>query len=172
MPSLLGPRKTIDETLRSTEVEGSRLRRELSSFDVVVLGIGVIVGAGIFTLVGEAAQTAGPAVTVSFVVAGTVCALAALCYAELAAMVPVAGSAYTYTFATFGQLIAFIIGWDLILEFTIGAAAVAVSFAGYLNAFLDQVFGVTIAESLTAPPGDGGTINIFAVAVVLVVGLI
>ena len=172
MASVLGPRKTIDETLAATEVESHRLRRELTSFDVIVLGIGVIVGAGIFTLVGEAAGTAGPAVTLSFVVAGIVCALAALCYAELAAMVPAAGSAYTYTFATLGQLVAFIIGWDLILEFTIGAAAVAVSFAGYLNALLDQVFGVTVAASITAPPGDGGKINIFAVAIVLVVGLI
>ena len=77
-------------------------------------------------------------------------------------MVPVAGSAYTYTFATLGQLVAFIIGWDLVLEFTIGASAVAVGFAGYLNALLDQVFGVTLPDAITAPPGDGGTVNVFA----------
>jgi APA family basic amino acid/polyamine antiporter len=172
MASVLGPRKTIEETLEATEVETHRLRRELGSFDVLVLGIGVIVGAGIFTLVGEAAGIAGPAVTLSFVVAGVVCALAALCYAELAAMVPAAGSAYTYTFATLGQLVAFIIGWDLILEFTIGAAAVGVSFAGYLNSLLDQIFGVTLPDGITAPPGDGGSVNVFAIAVVLVVGAI
>jgi len=167
----LGPRKTIDETLATREEEGFRLRRELGAWDVTVLGIGVIVGAGIFVLTGVAAATqAGPAITVSFVVAGIICALAALCYAELAAMVPAAGSAYTYTYATLGQLIAFIIGWDLWLEFTIGAAAVSVGFAGYLNSLLDQTFGFTLPGSITAGPGDGGVVNIFAVAVVLLVG--
>src|SRR3712207_927008 len=173
MASLLGPRKTVDETLAGTEQEGFRLRRDLGALDVVVLGIGVIVGAGIFVLTGQAAaEEAGPGITVSFVLAAVVCALAALCYAELAAMVPAAGSAYTYTYATIGQLLAFIIGWDLVLEFTIGAAAVAVGFAGYLNSLLDQVFGVTLAESISAPPGDGGDVNVFAVAVVLGVGLL
>jgi len=136
--TFLGPRKTIDETLAGTELETHRLRRNLGTFDVVVLGVGAMVGAGIFVLTGQAAATeAGPSITLSFALAGVVCVLAALCYAELAAMVPVAGSAYTYTFATLGQLIAFIIGWDLVLEFTIGASAVAVGFAGYLNALLD-----------------------------------
>jgi APA family basic amino acid/polyamine antiporter len=168
---LLGPRKTIDETLATREEEGFRLRRELGAWDVTVLGIGVIVGAGIFVLTGTAAATeAGPAITVSFVMAGIICALAALCYAELAAMVPAAGSAYTYTYATLGQLIAFIIGWDLWLEFTIGASAVSVGFAGYLNSLLDQVFGFTLPESITAGPSDGGTVNLFAIAVVLLVG--
>ena len=172
MPTLLGPRKTIEETLEATEVEGRRLRRELGSFDVLVIGIGVIVGAGIFTLVGEGAGVAGPALTLSFVLAGLVCAFSALCYAEFASMVPAAGSAYTYAYATLGQLVAFIIGWDLVLEFTIGASAVAVSFAGYLNSLLDQVFGVTLPAAITAPPGDGGSVNVFALAVVLVVGAV
>ena len=169
--SFLGPRKTIDETLASTEMETHRLRRNLGTFDVVVVGVGAMVGAGIFVLTGQAAATeAGPAITLSFVVAGVVCALAALCYAELAAMVPVAGSAYTYTFATVGQLIAFVIGWDLVLEFTIGASAVAVGFAGYLNALLDQVAGITLPDAITAPPGEGGSVNVFAIAIVLLVG--
>ena len=170
---LLGPRKTIDETLATREEEGFRLKRELGAWDVTILGIGVIVGAGIFVLTGAAAATeAGPAITVSFVLAGVICALAAICYAELAAMVPAAGSAYTYTYATLGQLIAFIIGWDLWLEFTIGASAVSVGFAGYLNSLLDQVFGFTLPQAITAGPGDGGTINLFAIAVVLVVGFL
>ena len=108
--------------LESTELETHKLRRNLGTFDVIVLGVGAMVGAGIFVLTGQAAATeAGPSITLSFALAGVVCALAALCYAELASMVPVAGSAYTYTFATLGQLVAFIIGWDLVLEFTIGA---------------------------------------------------
>jgi APA family basic amino acid/polyamine antiporter len=168
--TVLGPRKTVEETLQATEVETHRLRRDLSSLDVLVLGIGVIVGAGIFVLVGEGAGIAGPGVTVSFVLAAAVCALAGLCYAEFAAMVPAAGSAYTYAYATIGQLVAFIIGWDLALEFTIGASAVSVGFAGYLNSLLDQVFGVTLPEAIAAPPGDGGTFNLFAVLVVLAVG--
>jgi APA family basic amino acid/polyamine antiporter len=170
---VLGPRKTVEQTLATTEQEGFRLRRDLGALDVTVLGIGVIVGAGIFVLTGQAAaDEAGPGITLSFVLAAIVCGLAALCYAEFAAMVPAAGSAYTYAYATLGQLIAFIIGWDLILEFTIGAAAVAVGFAGYLNALLDQVFGLTLPDSITAPPGDGGTVNVFAIAVVLAVGVL
>ncbi|HWT94301.1 MAG TPA: amino acid permease [Solirubrobacteraceae bacterium] len=172
MATLLGPRKTIQETLDTTETEGSRLKRDLGSLDVLVIGVGVIIGAGIFTLVGQGSAVAGPAVTLSFVLAGVVCALAAFCYAELAAMVPAAGSAYTYAYATLGQLVAFIIGWDLVLEFTIGAAAVGVSFAGYLNSLLDQVFGVTLPDAITSPPGDGGTVNLFAVAIVLLVGAV
>jgi len=170
---LLGPRKTIDETLASTELKTHKLRRNLGTFDVVVLGVGAMVGAGIFVLTGQAAATeAGPSITLSFALAGIVCALSALCYAELAAMVPAAGSAYTYTYATVGQLVAFIIGWDLVLEFTIGASAVAVGFAGYLNALRNQVFGVTLPDAITAPPGDGGSVNIFAIGIVLFVGLL
>src|SRR3712207_4227 len=171
MASLLGPRKTVDESIAGTEEEGFKLKRDLGALDVTVLGIGVIIGAGIFVLTGQAAaEEAGPGITLSFVLAAVVCGLAALCYAELAAMVPVAGSAYTFTFATIGQLVAFIIGWDLVLEFTIGAAAVAVGFAGYLDSLLDQVFGVTLPDAITAPPGDGGDVNVFAIAVVLLVG--
>jgi len=169
--AVLGPRKTIEQTLAAADVEGSRLRRELGAFDLFLLGVGVIVGAGIFVLTGTAAAGgAGPAISVSFAVAAVVCALSALCYAEFSAMVPAAGSAYTYAYATVGQLVAFIIGWDLVLEFTIGASAVAVGFAGYLDSLLDQVFGVTLPEAIAAPPGDGGSVNVFAIAVVALVG--
>ena len=168
---MLGPRKTVEETLATTDEEGFRLKKELGALDVTVLGIGVIIGAGIFVLTGQAAaEEAGPGITLSFVLAAIVCGLAALCYAEFAAMVPAAGSAYTYAYATLGQLIAFIIGWDLVLEFTIGASAVAVGFAGYLDSLLDQVFGMTLPASISAPPGDGGSFNLFAVLVVLGVG--
>jgi APA family basic amino acid/polyamine antiporter len=170
LPSFLGPRKSIQQTLDSTEEESFRLKRDLGASDVLVLGVGVIVGAGIFVLVGEGSAVAGPGVTASFALAALVCILAALCYAEFAAMVPAAGSAYTYSYATLGQLLAFIIGWDLVLEFTIGAAAVAVGFAGYLDSLLDQVFGLTLPEAISAPPGDGGSVNVFAVLVVLAVG--
>jgi APA family basic amino acid/polyamine antiporter len=170
----VGRRKTVDETLATTEAEGFRLRRELSALDVVVLGVGVIIGAGIFVQTGQVAATeAGPAVMLSFVFAGVVCAFAALCYAELAAMVPAAGSAYTFTYATLGELVAFIIGWDLVLEFTVGAAAVATGWSAYLNSTLDQIFGVTLPADISTSPGDGGVVNLPAIAVVAVmVGLL
>jgi len=163
-----GRRKTIDEAIATTEEEGGRLRKELSAVDVTVLGVGVVIGAGIFVLTGQAAATeAGPGITLSFVVAGLICALAALCYAEFAAMVPVAGSAYTFAYATLGELVAFIIGWDLVLEFTVGAAAVAVGWSAYLNSTLDQILGVTLPASLSGPPGtDGGVLNLPAILLV------
>ena len=165
---VLGPRKTIEESLETTEIEGSRLKKELGALDIVVLGIGVIIGAGIFVLTGVAAATeAGPAIALSFVFAAVVCAFAALCYAEFASMVPVAGSAYTYSYVTLGQLIAFIIGWDLFLEFTVGAAAVAIGWSGQLNATLDQIFGVTLPEAITAPPAEGGVVNLLGMLLVL-----
>ncbi|MGH2947822.1 MAG: amino acid permease [Solirubrobacteraceae bacterium] len=165
---VLGPRKTVEECLETTEIEGFRLKKELGALDIVIFGIGVIIGAGIFVLTGVAAATeAGPAISLSFVFAGIVCAFAALCYAEFASMVPVAGSAYTYSYATLGQFIAFIIGWDLFLEFTVGAAAVAIGWSGQLNATLDQIFGVTLPDAITAPPSEGGVINVLGMLLVL-----
>ena len=169
-----GRRRTVDETLAGTEEEGFTLKRELSALDVTVLGVGVIIGAGIFVLTGNAAATeAGPAIVLSFVLAGIVCACAALCYAELAAMVPVAGSAYTFTYATLGELIAFIIGWDLALEFIVGASAVAVGWSAYLNATLDQIFGYSLPASISGPPAaEGGVINLPAIAIVALVAFL
>jgi len=169
-----GRRRTVAETIQGSEEEGFQLRRELTALDVTVLGIGVIIGAGIFVLTGNAAATeAGPAIVLSFVLAGVVCALAALCYAELAAMVPVAGSAYTFTYATLGELVAFIIGWDLALEFIVGASAVAVGWGAYLNSTLDQIFGVTLPAWMSGPPAaEGGVINLPAMAIVAIVAFL
>ena len=167
-------RKSVDATLAAVDEEGFRLRRELSALDVTVLGIGVIIGAGIFVLTGNAAATeAGPGIMLSFVLAGVICALAALCYAELASMVPAAGSAYTFTYATLGELVAFVIGWDLALEFIVGASAVAVGWSAYLNATLDQIFGVTLPASISGPPSaEGGVVNLPAIAIVVVLGFV
>jgi len=165
---VLGPRKTVEECLETTEIEEFRLKKELGALDIVIFGIGVIIGAGIFVLTGVAAATeAGPAIALSFIFAAIVCAFAALCYAEFASMVPVAGSAYTYSYATLGQFIAFIIGWDLFLEFTVGAAAVAIGWSGQLNATLDQIFGVTLPDAITAPPAEGGVVNVLGMLLVL-----
>jgi APA family basic amino acid/polyamine antiporter len=134
----------------------------------------VIIGAGIFVLTGNAAATeAGPAIVLSFVLAGLVCVFAALCYAEFAAMVPVAGSAYTFSYATLGEFVAFVIGWDLALEFIVGASAVAVGWSAYLNSTLDQIFGVTLPASISGPPSaEGGVINLPAIAIVAVVAFL
>jgi APA family basic amino acid/polyamine antiporter len=125
----------------------------LGPFDLLALGVGAIIGAGIFVLTGSAAaQYAGPAITISFMIAAVACAFAGLCYAEFASLIPVAGSAYTYGYASLGELIAWIIGWDLILEYAFGAATVAVGWSGYVNSFL-QDFGVHIPPQVTASPG-------------------
>ena len=118
--------KSIEQSIRDTEESEHRLKKDLSAMDLTVFGIGVIIGTGIFVLTGIAAATkAGPAVSLSFVLAGVACALAALGYAEFASTVPVAGSAYTFSYASLGELVAWIIGWDLVLEFALGSAAVA-----------------------------------------------
>jgi APA family basic amino acid/polyamine antiporter len=161
----------VEEAVAATEETGYQLRRELNALDVTVLGVGVIIGAGIFVLTGNAAATeAGPAIVLSFVLAGLVCVFAALCYAEFASMVPVAGSAYTFSYATLGELVAFVIGWDLTLEFTVGASAVAVGWSEYLNSTLDQIFGFTLPASISGPPSaEGGVINLPAIAIVAIV---
>jgi APA family basic amino acid/polyamine antiporter len=169
-----GRRKNVDDAIAGTEEEGFRLRRELGALDVTVLGIGVIIGAGIFVLTGQAAaDEAGPAVALSFVLAGAICVFAALCYAEFAAMVPVAGSAYTFSYATLGELVAFVIGWDLALEFIVGASAVSVGWSAYLNATLEQLFGYTLPASISGPPSaEGGFINLPAIAIVAFVAFL
>lgn len=143
--------KSLDQILESAEKKG--LKRQLGWFDLMMLGVGAIIGTGIFVLTSVAANKAGPGMMYSFVIAGFVCALTALIYAEIAAMVPVAGSAYTYSYAVLGELIAWIVGWSLILEYAIAAGAVAVGWSGYANGFLhDKGFGLPIA--LTAGPFD------------------
>jgi APA family basic amino acid/polyamine antiporter len=154
--------KSVEQSVRETDEPGHRLRRELSALDLTVFGVGVVIGTGIFVLTGQAAGVlAGPAVAISFVVAGIVCALAALCYAELASTVPVAGSAYTFSYATLGELIAWIIGWDLVLELALGAATVASGWSTYFADVADQV-GVVLPEWAY---GEGH--NLVAAAIVL-----
>jgi len=147
-------RKNIDELQADATVEGHHaLKRALGPFNLVTLGIGAIIGTGIFVLTGTAAaQHAGPAVVLSFILAGTGCVFAGLCYAEFASLIPIAGSAYTYGYATLGELVAWIIGWDLILEYLFGAATVAAGWSGYVNSFLRDV-GLTLPPSLTNLPG-------------------
>lgn len=146
--------KKLDDLLAATQEEGHRLKRTLGPINITLLGIGAIIGAGIFATVGTAAAGdaarpgAGPSLTLSFVITAVVCAFTALCYAEMAAMVPISGSAYTYSYATLGELVAWIIGWDLILEYAIGNVAVAISWANYFRSFMQDAFGVNIPDWL------------------------
>src|SRR4030088_461686 len=129
--------KTVEQSIEDTDDPVRGLRRSLGPLQLTFIGIGVIIGTGIFVLTGEAAGTlAGPAITLSFVAAGLACMLAALCYAEFASVVPAAGSAYTFSYASLGELIAWIIGWDLILELALGAATVASGWSQYLQVVL------------------------------------
>jgi APA family basic amino acid/polyamine antiporter len=175
-------KKSISELLSSSTEGEHQLNRTLSSFNLVTLGIGAIIGAGLFSITGlAAANNAGPAVTISFVIAAIGCAFAGLCYAEFAAMIPIAGSAYTYSYATMGQFMAWIIGWDLVLEYAVGAATVAISWSSYLVKFLGN-FGLYLPAHLTMSPFDSittpdgavitGVINIPAVFIVVVVSLL
>jgi basic amino acid/polyamine antiporter, APA family len=143
------------------------LKKTLGSRALVGLGIGAIIGAGLFSITGgAAAANAGPAITISFIVAALGCAFAGLCYAEFASMIPVAGSAYTYSYATMGEFIAWIIGWDLVLEYAVGAATVGISWSRYLVKFLDSL-GLHLDPSLTSGPWDGGVINLPAVFIIV-----
>jgi basic amino acid/polyamine antiporter, APA family len=159
--------KSIEQSIRDTEEPEFRLKKELGPLDLTVFGIGVIIGTGLFVLTGEAAAGyAGPAIALSYVVAGVACALAALCYAEFASTVPVAGSAYTFSYAALGEFVAWMIGWDLILEFTLGAATVAKGWSGYLVAVLDLI-GITVPPALYAAEGTGLSHDYIAVLVIL-----
>ncbi len=159
-------RKPIDTLIDHTAPD--RLRRSLSAWHLVLLGVGAIVGTGIYTLIGVGAERAGPAVMIAFVVAGLVCAFAALAYAELATMMPASGSAYTYAYASMGELPAWIIGWALILEYTVVGSAVAVGWSGYAVGFLQSV-GVDLPTALAVGPQQGGLVNLPAIAIIGVV---
>src|SRR5690349_1372221 len=183
--------KPLDAILATAEKKG--LHRSLGAFQLTMLGIGAVIGTGIFVLTSEAAQKAGPGMLLSFIVAGFVCAVAALCYSELASMVPVSGSAYTYTYAVTGELLAWMVGWALILEYAVGASAVAVGWSnhavGLLNglgfhipAFLSNgdalIAHVQIALGATATPDlitatqVGGYFNLPAVIIAVLVTLL
>jgi APA family basic amino acid/polyamine antiporter len=162
-------RKRLSTLMEETSVEGGHtLRRTLTASNLVLLGIGAIIGAGIFVLTGTAAANhAGPAIVISFVLAGMGCLFAGLCYAEFASMIPIAGSAYTYGYATLGELVAWIIGWDLILEYLFAASTVAVGWSGYVVAFLHRL-GIDLPVSLTtAPYTVEGTADLVATGAIL-----
>ena len=151
MKRLFLKKKLSDLTIEAFD-EKHGLKRSLGPVSLVLLGIGVIIGAGIFVLTGHAAaQIAGPAIVLSFIISGIACAFAGLCYAEFASMIPIAGSAYTYAYATLGQFVAWIIGWDLILEYTLGSTTVAIGWSGYLVSFLKDL-GIIIPSFLASPP--------------------
>src|SRR5450432_2303263 len=179
--------KSIDALIKESEDPSKRLKKSLGLWSLVGLGVGAVIGSGIFTLTGTAAagQTmkyesilnaplldwllhgssalgltgrpgAGPGIALSFVLVALACGFAALCYAELASMIPIAGSAYTYAYATLGEIFAWIIGWDLILEYAVSNMAVAVGFSAYFNDILESVFGVHLPEKLSNPVIAGG----------------
>jgi basic amino acid/polyamine antiporter, APA family len=175
-------KKPLDQLIASATSSDHGLKKTLSSFNLVTLGIGAIIGAGLFSLTGiVAAENAGPAVTYSFIIAAIGCAFAGLCYAEFAAMIPIAGSAYTYAYTTMGEFVAWLIGWTLVLEYALGAATVSISFSQYLNKFFGNM-GIELPQHLLHSPWEaytlngveysGGSINIFAIVVVILVSLL
>jgi len=166
-------RKPMDALMNEAAETGTHtLKKTLGARGLIALGIGAIIGAGLFSITGMAAANhAGPAITLSFVVAGLGCLFAGLCYAEFASMIPVAGSAYTYSYATMGEFMAWIIGWDLVLEYAVGAATVGISWSRYLVKFLDG-FGITLPTELTVGPWDGGIINLPAVFIIVLMSLL
>jgi APA family basic amino acid/polyamine antiporter len=153
--------------LEASETGSHTLKRTLGPLSLIALGIGAIIGAGLFSITGlAAANNAGPAITISFIVAAVGCLFAGLCYAEFASMIPVAGSAYTYSYATMGEFLAWIIGWDLVLEYAVGAATVGISWSRYLVKFLEG-FDIALPHNLTVGPWDGGIINLPAVFIIV-----
>ena len=166
-------RKSIEALQAEAAQTGSKtLKRVLGPISLVALGVGVIIGAGLFSITGTvASEFAGPAITLSFIIAAIGCAFAGLCYAEFASMIPVAGSAYTYSYATMGELIAWIIGWDLVLEYSVAATTVSISWSRYVTVFLQSV-GIDLPQALTACPWDGGVINVPAMLIVILMSII
>lgn len=165
-------RKPLNQLLAEADDTEKGLKKTLTATGLTALGVGAIIGAGLFSITGmAAAQNAGPAITISFVVAALGCVFAGLCYAEFSSMIPVAGSAYTYSFATMGEFIAWIIGWDLVLEYAVGAATVSISWSRYLTKFLDG-YGIHISEQFTHSPFEGGLINVPAVFIVMLMSMI
>ncbi len=166
-------KKPLDSLLSEANETGNHsLKKTLGAGGLIALGIGAIIGAGLFSITGmAAAQNAGPAITLSFIVAALGCAFAGLCYAEFASMIPVAGSAYTYSYATMGEFIAWIIGWDLVLEYAVGAATVSISWSRYFVKFLSG-FNIHLSEKFITGPWDGGIVNLPAVFIVILMSLL
>jgi APA family basic amino acid/polyamine antiporter len=171
MDSNLLKTKSIEQLVGDVERGGKALRRSLTALDLTLLGIGAIIGTGIFVLTGTAAANqAGPAIIVSYMAAGLACAFAALCYAEFAAMIPIAGSAYTYAYATLGEIFAWMIGWDLILEYAVGSMTVAIGWSGYFQRILAG-FGIQLPAWMSAAPAaaPGAVLNLPAFIIVLLI---
>ncbi|MFY7836942.1 MAG: amino acid permease [Novosphingobium sp.] len=164
---MFGRVKPLDAILATAEKKS--LHRSLGAFQLTMLGVGAVIGTGIFVLTAEAAQKAGPGMMISFIIAGFVCAVAALCYAEMASMVPVSGSAYTYSYAVMGELIAWMVGWALILEYAVAAGAVSVGWSGYVVGLIENAFSIDIPDLLVRGPYDGGLVNLPAM---LIAGLV
>ncbi|MFC4071515.1 amino acid permease [Actinoplanes subglobosus] len=161
--------RDVRSLISETSEEGTQLKRAVGSTQLTAMGVGAIIGTGIFVVIGKGSSLAGPAVILSFVLAAVACAFSALSYAELASSIPVSGSAYTYAYATLGELVAWIIGWDLILEYGVSVAAIAVGWGGNLNAFLDATFGYALPDAISAAPEEGGVFNLPAVFIVLAI---
>ena len=159
--------KPLDAILATAEKKS--LHRSLGAFQLTMLGIGAIIGTGIFVLTAEAAQKAGPGMILAFVIAGFVCAVAALCYSEMSSMVPVSGSAYTYSYAVMGEMVAWMVGWALILEYAVAAGAVSVGWSGYVVGLIENAFHIDIPNALVRGPMDGGLVNLPAAGIALVV---
>ena len=158
-------KKPLADLMTEANDSGSKsLKRILGPWSLIALGVGVIIGAGLFSITGAA-------ITLSFAIAALGCCFAGLCYAEFASMIPVAGSAYTYSYATMGELVAWIIGWDLVLEYCVAATTVSISWSRYLVVFLEG-FGVHLPQALTACPWDGGIVNIPAFLIVVLMSIL
>ena len=164
--------RDVSSLVTETEESGHALKRSVSAPQLTAMGVGAIIGTGIFVIIGEGVRLAGPAVILAFVLAAVACTFSALSYAELASSIPVSGSAYTYSYATLGEIVAWIIGWDLILEYGVSVAAVAIGWGGNVNEFLDSAFGVTLPDAISKSPEDGGVFNLPAVFIVLAVTLL
>lgn len=166
-------RKSIPDLLVEAENEGGKgLKRVLGPFALIALGVGVIIGAGLFSVTGSVAGAhTGPAIVLSFVFAAIACGLAGLCYAEFASMIPVAGSAYTYSYATMGELIAWVIGWDLVLEYAVAAITVSISWSQYFGIFMNDI-GIPIPQELMACPSEGGIVCLPAMILVIILSLL
>src|SRR3982751_2499991 len=155
--------RDVRSLITETAETGHELKRAVGATQLTAMGVGAIIGTGIFVVIGQGAGIAGPAVILSFVLAAVACSFSALSYAELASSIPVSGSAYTYTYATLGEIVAWIIGWDLILEYGGSVAAVAVGWGGNVNAFLSAAFGVELPTAISTSPSEGGVFNLPAV---------
>jgi basic amino acid/polyamine antiporter, APA family len=155
--------KSIDKLMKETNDDGHGLKRSLTAISLIALGIGAIIGAGLFVrTAAAAANNAGSAVTIGFIIAGIGCAFAGLCYAEFASMIPVSGSAYTYSYATMGELVAWIIGWDLVLEYALGAATVSIAWSEYLNKLLGY-FDLRVPYEWSHSPFEASTAGVHGI---------